>query len=249
MQFNSSLTDLSVLRSDLSPHSELEAWTLAFSPARHKKAAQSIYSGGDDSKLRCVTFPSLGSLRSSAQDLATISPGGTRGMPGHDAGVTAILPLPLDTEAGKDILVTGSYDDNVRVYASYDYREGQGTKPKVLAELYIGGGVWRLKFIRDYTLCRWKEGEKKEEVIRRFRILASCMHAGARVLEVKGSLHGEWTIEILASFEDHKSMNYGSDVMPTSRQVEMETQLDDSKALCVSTSFYDRLLCVWRFNG
>ena len=61
-------------------------------------------------------------------------------------------------------------------------------RAKSLAEMEIGGGVWKLKFIAyDLNL----EGGAS-----RYRILASCMHAGARVLDViyDGS---EWTFEIL----------------------------------------------------
>jgi diphthine methyl ester acylhydrolase len=66
------------------------------------------------------------------------------------------------------------------------------------------------------------------------------MHAGARVLRLKRggtdeTNGGTWTFEILARFEEHKSMNYGSDFQPGS-----------TGELCViSTSFYDKLLCLW----
>ena len=42
----------------------------------------------------------------------------------------------------------------------------------------------------------------------------------------------------MARFEEHKSMNYGSDVQPNS----------DTVKSIVSTSFYDKLLCLWRFD-
>jgi diphthamide biosynthesis protein 7 len=169
-------------------------------------------------------------------------------MAGHNAGVTAILPLPLHTDIGRDILLTGSYDDHVRVYATYDHRPNHSSIPKVLAELRIGGGVWRLKFLRDYTLIN-QTGQAGlqagEDPIYAFRVLASCMHAGARVLEVTGSKHGDWAIKVLAAFEEHASMNYGSDVQPVCDAAAKE---NDREALCVSTSFYDKLLCVWRLT-
>ncbi|OBT49105.1 hypothetical protein VE00_00135 [Pseudogymnoascus sp. WSF 3629] len=243
-------TQCTVLRDELSPHDDLEAWTLAFSPARldGKTMPQALYSGGDDSKLRCLAFSSLASLSHPLPEITAASPGGSRGMRGHEAGVTAILPLPLGTEAGKDILLTGSYDDTVRVFATYDYRSGQNSNFKVLAEKKLGGGVWRLKFMD-------KESEKVADGDRCFRVLASCMHAGARILEVRGSKEGEWTIEVLARFEEHKSMNYGSDVQPLKRKdwrgnknLDEEGGDDDAKErIIVSTSFYDRLLCVWKY--
>jgi diphthamide biosynthesis protein 7 len=239
-----------VLRDELSPHDDLEAWTLAFSPARldGKTMPQALYSGGDDSKLRCLAFSSLASLSHPLEEITAGSPGGSRGMRGHEAGVTAILPLPLGTEAGRDILLTGSYDDIVRVVTTYDYRSGQNSNPKVLVEKKLGGGVWRLKFMD-------RESEKVADGERCFRVLASCMHAGARILEVRGSKEGEWTIEVLARFEEHKSMNYGSDVQPLKRKDwrgnkngDDERGDEDAKERAiVSTSFYDRLLCVWKY--
>jgi diphthamide biosynthesis protein 7 len=246
LRFSQAYDSLSILREDISPHDGLEAWTLAFTPSfpNTRSMPQAVYSGGDDSKLRCLTFPSLASLAQKPEELVDLSAGGKMGMRGHSAGVTAILPLPIGTEAGKDILLTGSYDDSVRVLAVSDYRPGQNGKPRVLVEKNLGGGVWRLKFLREYT--RGKAPAADEE--RRFRVLASCMHAGARVLEVVGSREGEWRIEVLGEFTEHESMNYGSDVLPIVAGVE-EERLNDSEAICVSTSFYDRKLCVWRWKS
>jgi diphthamide biosynthesis protein 7 len=67
------------------------------------------------------------------------------------------------------------------------------------------------------------------------------MHAGTRILRLRqeGGEEGEWQFEVLARFEEHKSMNYGSDV----QTLIMEGK--ESKMKIVSTSFYDKLLCVW----
>lgn len=157
---------------------------------------------------------------------------------GHEAGVTAILQLPIlnGPEGLGDLLLTGSYDDFVRIYTTYDTRPGQKTTGKALAELKIGGGVWRLKFLDQKEKDQGADGEIK------FRVLASCMHAGARILEVSKGRDGEWRINILGSVTIHESMNYGSDVQPT------EDLSPDTERLCVSTSFYDRLVCIWRFD-
>jgi len=66
------------------------------------------------------------------------------------------------------------------------------------------------------------------------------MHAGTRIVKLSRSEQGEkdWTFEVLARFGEHKSMNYGSDVQPGEGR--MKT--------IVSTSFYDKLLCLWRFD-
>ncbi|THX58790.1 WD40 repeat-like protein [Aureobasidium pullulans] len=202
------------------PH-ELEAWTLSFS-----SSGTSIYSGGDDATLRFSGLPaSLNSTNTTTsneddeqeeqEDQQYVLTWQDRRS--HQAGVTAILPVPSE----QDILITGSYDDNIRVL----YAPLQGRK-QVLAEENLEGGVWRLKMLRA-------EGEKS-----RYTVLASCMHAGARIVEVKKDEGGEWTIEVLAKFEEHKSMNYGSDVQPGSENGGEQT--------IISTSFYDKQLCLWR---
>ena len=71
-------------------------------------------------------------------------------------------------------------------------------------------------------------------------ILASCMHVGTRVVrlsQIETEDEG-WSFEVLGKFEEHKSMNYGSDVKPEPGQLKT----------IVSTSFYDKLLCLWRFD-
>ena len=70
-------------------------------------------------------------------------------------------------------------------------------------------------------------------------ILASCMYAGTRVLRLsREASDGQWQFEILGRFEEHQSMNYASDVQPE----------EGDQKLIVSTSFYDKLLCLWRFD-
>ncbi|THW04593.1 WD40 repeat-like protein [Aureobasidium pullulans] len=203
---------------------ELEAWTLSFSAS-----GNAVFSGGDDATLRFSALPSsfLTSTNTTAsneddeqeeqEDQQYVLTWQDRRS--HQAGVTAILPVPSE----QDILITGSYDDNIRVL----YAPLQGRK-QVLAEENLEGGVWRLKMLRA-------EGEKS-----RYTVLASCMHAGARIVEVKKDEGGEWTVEVLAKFEEHKSMNYGSDVQPGSESGGEQT--------IISTSFYDKLLCLWRFT-
>ena len=66
------------------------------------------------------------------------------------------------------------------------------------------------------------------------------MHAGARIVRVQRNDEGQWSIEVLAKFEEHKSMNYGSDAQP-------EGSENNGPRTIISTSFYDKLLCLWRF--
>jgi diphthamide biosynthesis protein 7 len=50
---------------------------------------------------------------------------------------------------------------------------------------------------------------------------------------------GEWQFTMLAKFEEHGSMNYGSDC-----QAKLTAE---GKRTFITTSFYDRMLCLWRF--
>lgn len=184
--------------------------------------ALTVFSGGDDSALRYTT---LGSTECEAD--RSVHPAIKLG--GHGAGVTAILPTSCQLKDGAKVLITGSYDDYIRVFAIHPLHAASTTRnPRCLAESNLGGGVWRLKLIRT------KAGQDSWEAT----LLASCMHAGTRVVKVAGSLDGEsWTTTVLTRFEEHQSMNYGSDFLPESH--------DDIIITCVSTSFYDKRLCLW----
>ncbi len=108
---------------------DLEAWFIAFS----LPDCSAVLSGGDDAVLK------------------SSSPGADAGEYGplwqdrkiHQAGVTAILPLTAV------LTVTGSYDDHIRLLAAP--ASGLGRR-KVLAELDLGGGVWRLKVLTSHAL-------------------------------------------------------------------------------------------------
>lgn len=152
----------------------------------------------------------------------------------HEAGVTAILPLYHD-DNGAMTLLTGSYDECVRVYCY----QGRGS---VLAEKSLGGGVWRLKLLK--TEPATSTGGSS------YLILASCMHAGARVLRITATLENDWNIEVLAEFSEHESMNYASEIwrgesIETGRMLGSRSETD---MLFVSSSFYDKRLCVWKFD-
>ncbi|RDW73746.1 hypothetical protein BP5796_07188 [Coleophoma crateriformis] len=206
----------------------LEAWHGVFTPP----PSQTIYSGGDDAKLRFVTFATLPQTEQDVDDISTaiVAASPPNGYRGHEAGVTFILPVPC-TQGEPQLLLTGSYDDHIRLLSHAQNRV------QVLSELDLGGGVWRLKFLDPV------EPAAEATQGRRYRILASCMHAGTRVLLLSQGPEGDWGFEILGRVEKHKSMNYGSDFQPI--MVEGEDEIRDRRVI-VSTSFYDRLLCVWR---
>ena len=76
------------------------------------------------------------------------------------------------------------------------------------------------------------------------------MHAGARILRLRSDgEHDGWRFEVLAKFEEHGSMNYGSDVQPLGLLDERSEARGVVVRTVVSTSFYDKLLCVWRFDA
>lgn len=61
--------------------------------------------------------------------------------------MTAIVPLPLADEAGQ-LVVTGSYDESLRLLRLPALRNGvMMGKRQVLAEVGLGGGVWRVKIM------------------------------------------------------------------------------------------------------
>ncbi|KAJ2975547.1 hypothetical protein NUW58_g3662 [Xylaria curta] len=230
----------------------LEAWTVAFSPflaGSHDTAdgivpegsdGLAIYSGGDDSKLLSTTcFYNKGESNNTEGDGGIITvPYPTITIKGHTAGVTAILPLSFTIPDGSVIVVTGSYDDYLRIYSIHPQVGGVMLRtPRLLAEKNLGGGVWRLKLIK---LDLPKDESPASQTSWSALILASCMHAGCRVLKIDGDDSGFSRINVLGRFEEHQSMNYGSDFQPG-------TELDGWPLCCLSTSFYDRLLCLWKF--
>lgn len=158
----------------------------------------------------------------------------------HTAGVTAILPLPVSLTDDAPVLLTGSYDEGLRVYhASF--------RGEVLAEQYLDGGVWRLQLLDTARVMGSEDPKTVTEIS--FLVLASCMHAGTRVVRVslkQNDGSSEWDIEVLAKFTEHESMNYASGVWNFQNAGREENQ--SSELLVVSSSFYDKRLCVWTAN-
>lgn len=117
---------------ELTSHS-LEPWTLAFS-----RDTSHVFSGGDDAVLQSMQ---VSHDSSSDEDSSLSSTTLWTDRKTHEAGVTAILPL------ANDLLITGSYDDNIRLIAAPPVGRRQ-----VIAELNLGGGVWRLRMLADGTV-------------------------------------------------------------------------------------------------
>jgi len=72
---------------------------------------------------------------------------------------------------------------------------------------------------------------------------------GARIIELKRSDSGgdvpNWEFQVVAAVTIHKSMCYACDVAPLKAS---ESVQQSQKRLIVSTSFYDKLLCVWNYD-
>ncbi|KAL9587649.1 MAG: hypothetical protein Q9212_000103 [Teloschistes hypoglaucus] len=206
----------------------LEAWVVAWSK---KNEPLALYTGGDDSAICCHHFWDQTRPTETSQDSSS-SIAVLQDRKSHGAGITAILPLRSDRNDA-EIILTGSYDEHIRVL-----RVTPGpSRPKVLAEKHLDGGVWQMKHLNvgsDPVLAD-QDGEC-------FSILASCMHAGCRVLEIRLSHDDYWTIEIVGAFEGHDSMNYASDAQMESSGEKL------GDMTFISTSFYDKKLCLWRLQ-
>ncbi|KAJ6157781.1 hypothetical protein N7470_005373 [Penicillium chermesinum] len=117
---------------------------------------------------------------------------------------------------------------------------------EVLVEQGLGGGVWRLQILES----KERQLDSELAIERSFLVLASCMHAGTRIVRVTQTQQdgsSEWDIRVLAEFTEHESMNYASDVWKGVKSEPAEGG-SSSDLLCVSSSFYDRRLCVWRVD-
>lgn len=238
---------------------DAEAWYAAFSPFSHRPPSSedtlsTVFSGGDDFKLLLGTHTtrpdvknaltsdsqpaaSSGSDSESEQDSAP--PHDKKGIR-HDAGVTAILPLRLKTSDGSEVIVTGSYSDHLSAWAIMPPHQLDGLPVirRLMKRRDLGGGVWRLKVIEElseYPRDSWT-----------VTLLVSCMHAGARIVRLQGDLATVNSIEVLWRFEEHESMNYGSDYVWVDGR-EFFGEGEGKKIVCVSTSFYDKRLCLWTF--
>jgi diphthine methyl ester acylhydrolase len=220
---------------------ELEAWTAAFSSIvmpfqdlpRSSKEDRifTLYSGGDDSMLRYISCQT--SLDPDGRITGFELPYPGTQFAAQQAGVTAILPLPFLLPDGSEIVITGSYDDTISVLGIQPLHRSQGLRRvKRLADANLGGGVWRLKLV-DMTD---DEATSSGQKACKFKILASCMHAGVRLIVVSVDEESTWDIQVITRFEEHKSMNYGSDFQP-GRIL--------GPRRYVSTSFYDKLMCLW----
>jgi len=211
----------------LKPTHSAEAWTFAWS-GRDDEQRYCFYSGGDDSVL-CKTGGSMNHQEREDVVLQVLLNELSRDTKTHSAGVTAILPTMARETGGQQVVITGSYDEHVRVLLLRSGIE----RSQVLAERRVhGGGVWRLKSLGL---------EQDSDGTVSIKILASCMHAGTRILEIHRSGSGVWSVQVVAQLLEHGSMNYASDIRTS-------LPSENPGMTVLSTSFYDRKICFWNFE-
>jgi diphthamide biosynthesis protein 7 len=173
----------------------------------------------------------------------------------HTAGVVAILPLSQSPNSSTIPILTGSYDEHIRLFLLET--TSPTLKRNLILEKNLGGGVWRLKLMHEssttpLTPTTPTTGSPLKTQYTAL-ILASCMHASARILRLthtspqdsSSDLDAQgWSIDILAKFtRGHESMNYGSDFRAEVDEHGKRT----GEYTIVSTSFYDKAVCVWKF--
>lgn len=210
-----------------------EVWCAAFGV--HEDPLQKafiLYSGADDSLLSyisCTVDPSYTNQSVELSSWLGTPLGSSTTVRGHEAGVTTILPTPVLRPDGSRLVLTGCYDGRLRAWDFPPPNTLQRARP--VGEGKIAEGVWRLRLVDSH--CRLSGGDRDTwELL----VLASCTHSGARIVKVKGDLAGSCDVEVVAIFQEHESMNYASDFQPG---------MEDGLVRCVSTSFYDKLVCLW----
>jgi diphthine methyl ester acylhydrolase len=173
----------------------------------------------------------------------------------HTAGVVAILPLSQPPNSSTIPILTGCYDEHIRLFLLET--ASPTLKRNLILEKNLGGGVWRLKLMHESsttpitpTTPTTSPSLKTQNTA---LILASCMHAGVRILRLTHTSPQDsssdvdaqgWSIDILAKFtRGHESMNYGSDFRAEVDEHGKRT----GEYTIVSTSFYDKAVCVWKF--
>ncbi len=200
-----------------------------------------IYSGGDDATTRASVFAAP-----NPSSLGEAHPGVTiRKL--HQSGVTAVVPLPppappqysaspantaatppppslsslpanAPPDAPHQLLLTGSYDEYVRIV--------DASAKTVLAETCLGTGVWRLKIVACFAGEGVAEPEgdyhasqspQRPGIVVVYIVLACCLAGGARVLRIERSPaddNDQWAIRVTDEFTGHASLNYAGDVQP-----------------------------------
>lgn len=176
------------------PVHSFEAWTCCFDRCH----PDIVYTGGDDMLLHVLD--------------TRVAEARVQTNRSHGAGVTALLSCAYGAEHR---LVTGSYDEQLRVFDTRRLRTP-------VAELPLGGGIWRIR-----------QNARRQEWL-----LCANMYRNFAVVALADAFDA---LSVVAEFNEHKSICYGADwcaERPTDGGGDVEEHL---MATC---SFYDRRLCV-----
>lgn len=280
---------LSLIREDIHKH-DLEAWTVSIIPMRSGPVDHRDYqllSGADDSALIAskISLSTASQLDQLGSDVFRVQV--WKDTKSHTAGVTAILPLPQHQIEHLDIapLLTGSYDEFLRLFL-YDTSTNDR---KQITSTELRGGVWRLKLMDSYYISRETKPILEFHREMHYVVLASCMHAGAKIIRVThdpAKSHEEsqgWKIKVEAEFKKgHETLVYACDFRqewekpkilhfnegrpvaaetinvdrfgkvaePSNEQLMIREEKKSKIGLytVISTSFYDRQICVWQWK-
>ncbi|KAL1606290.1 hypothetical protein SLS60_003692 [Paraconiothyrium brasiliense] len=218
-----------VLSVELMQH-DFQAWHCSFVVTQDgSETPFGLISGGDDATLRYTPIDADRISELELGDTTTLSP--TQTMPWadkkiHQAGVTAVMPIGKASTGF--LVITGSYDDHIRLIHIPDVG-----RREVLAEAYLGGGVFRIKLVQKRGEGKTGSGGEEQSHL----LLVSCMQAGARIVNLHLS-GGQWRFDVGSKFDKNAgTLLYASDC---------RSMGSDYERTVVSTSFEDRNLYLWK---
>ncbi|KAJ8664329.1 hypothetical protein QAD02_005991 [Eretmocerus hayati] len=177
---------------------EFEAWITSFD----YWDTNVVFTGGDDGKF--LQFDTR---------LNPLEPVNVN--KSHGAGVTS-----LHSNWKKQFcLVSGSYDENLRVWDTRKLR-------RPISELNVGGGIWRLKW----------DPYKAEH------LLAACMYNGFCIVDC-ANLEEPKTV---SEYKEHESIAYGCDW--SYQRAKNDASEEECPVLVGTCSFYDHVLKLSSLN-
>ncbi|XP_055388940.1 diphthine methyltransferase [Condylostylus longicornis] len=172
-----------------------EAWTCSFDKWNFNR----IFTGGDDTTLNSFDIRDPQNITNNYTNYS------------HIAGVTAMLSHPKM----ENILITGSYDDRLRIFDTRNLKNS-------VKEVNLEGGIWR---IRSDPITHNQN-----------LLLCACMYKNFTIVKI---FDDSQNMEIKGAYEEHESICYGADWCQTFEENEKLNNL-----IMGTCSFYDHKLCV-----
>ncbi|RMD39284.1 hypothetical protein DV735_g5848, partial [Chaetothyriales sp. CBS 134920] len=265
----------------------LEAWCIALVGVPKLSNMQVLLSGGDDSNILVSIVTMLDPASSPSLSTSTVSrsaptdlfsaevPAPTvcfKGRRTHEAGVTAILPLPPPPTSNRRIpssvsvavptpVLTGSYDDKIRLFCLSPTSHKLNHQPLVSRDLL--DGVWRLQLMDQYTVIVTEARKHNAMIILRYQqhyiILVSCMNGGAKILRVIITSYHEqvddvdwkWETEIRKEAEfikGHGTVVYACDFVRHWRIAEPEAEPGVGTEIAPRRGYNTQQMSVMRYG-